>query len=279
MRNAYVLGGSVAVIALSVAAGLAQTPAASQAPAPPAAAQSAPAPAPLPPALTSCPELAAAVRTVAANDARMRDWANLARYREANHSVGATEVVFMGDSITDAWVQPRYGQFFPGKKYTGRGISGQTTPQMLLRFRQDVINLKPKAVVILAGTNDIAGNTGPTTDEEIQGNLASMSELAANAGIKVVLTSITPTSAYHLANPNAAPQTSTRPLARIRAINDWMKAYAASHKHVYVDYYSAMIDDKGMLKTELSGDDLHPTAAGYAIMAPLAQAGIDKALR
>ncbi|MEO7273281.1 MAG: GDSL-type esterase/lipase family protein [Vicinamibacterales bacterium] len=279
MRNAFALGAFGTVIALSVAAGLAQTPAPSQAPAPAAAAQSAPAPAPLPPALTSCPELATAVRTVAANDARMRDWANLARYREANHSVGATEVVFMGDSITDAWVQPRYGQFFPGKKYTGRGISGQTTPQMLLRFRQDVINLKPKVVVILAGTNDIAGNTGPTTDEEIQGNLTSMSELAANAGIKVVFTSITPTSAYHLANPNAAPQTSTRPLARIRAINDWMKAYAASHKQVYVDYYSAMIDDKGMLKSELSGDDLHPTAAGYAIMAPLAQAGIDKALR
>ena len=121
---------------------------------------------------------------------------------------------------------------------------------MLLRFRQDVIDLKPKAVVILAGTNDIAGNTGPTTDEEIEGNLASMSELATNAGIKVVLTSITPTSAYHLANPNAPPQTTTRPLARIRAVNDWMKAYAESHKHVYVDYYSAMIDDKGMLRAD-----------------------------
>ena len=280
MRKRYVLGGSIAAIAVSVAVGLAQTTQVTQAPQPaaPAAAQPAP-PAPLPPALTSCPELAAAVRTVAANDARMRDWANLARYREANHSVGSTDVVFMGDSITDAWVQPRFGEFFPGKKYTGRGISGQTTPQMLLRFRQDVIDLKPKAVVILAGTNDIAGNTGPTTDEEIEGNLASMSELATNAGIKVVVTSITPTSAYHLANPNAPPQTTTRPLARIRAVNDWMKAYAESHKHVYVDYYSAMIDDKGMLRADLSGDDLHPTAAGYAIMAPLAQAGIDKALK
>jgi lysophospholipase L1-like esterase len=250
------LGTCAAAAVFGVAAVIAQTPAPQQ-PAPAPAAAAAPAPAPLPPALTSCPELAAAVRTVAANDARMRDWPNLARYREANHSVTAAEVVFMGDSITDAWVQPRFGAFFPGKKYVGRGISGQTTPQMLLRFRQDVVALKPKAV----------------------GNLASMSELAAAAGIKVVLTSITPTSAYHVAGPNAAPQTTTRPLTRIRAVNDWMKAYAASHKHVYVDYYSAMVDDNGMLKAELSGDDLHPTAAGYAIMAPLAQAGIDKALK
>ena len=272
------IGTCAAAAVFGVAAVIAQTPAPQQPPPAPAAA-AAPAPAPLPPALTSCPELAAAVRTVAANDARMRDWPNLARYREANHSVTAAEVVFMGDSITDAWVQPRFGAFFPGKKYVGRGISGQTTPQMLLRFRQDVVALKPKAVVILAGTNDIAGNTGPMTDEEIEGNLASMSELAAAAGIKVVLTSITPTSAYHVAGPNAAPQTTTRPLARIRAVNDWMKAYAASHKHVYVDYYSAMVDAQGMLKEELSGDDLHPTAAGYAIMAPLAQAGIDKALK
>ncbi len=190
----------MAVIAFSVAVGVAQTPPAAQAPAAPAA-QSAPAPAPLPPALTSCPELATALRIVATNDARLRDWPNLARYREANHSVGAVDVVFMGDSITDAWVQPRFGQFFPGKQYTGRGISGQTTPQMLLRFRQDVLNLKPKAVVILAGTNDIASNTGPTTDEEIEGNLASMSELATKPGSRWCCTSITPTSAYHLANP------------------------------------------------------------------------------
>ena len=146
----------------------------------------------------------------------------------------------MGDSITDSWQQPRYGGSSPGKPYVDRGISGQTTPQMLLRFRPDVIDLKPKAVVILAGTNDIAGNTGPMTDEEIQGNLASMSELAAANKIKVVLASITPVSAYHLANPNANPQTSQRPMARIRAINDWMKAYAAKHGHVYLDYFSAM---------------------------------------
>jgi lysophospholipase L1-like esterase len=175
-------------------------------------------------------------------------------------------------------VQPRFGEFFPGKRYAGRGISGQTTPQMVLRFRQDVLDLKPKAVIILAGTNDIAGNTGPMTDEEIEDNLQSMGELAAASGVNVVFSSILPTSAYHVANPNAAPQTTQRPLARIKAVNDWMKSYAAAHKHIYLDYYSAMIDAQGVLKAELSGDDLHPTAAGYAIMAPLAQAAIDKAL-
>ena len=145
--------------------------------------QSRRAPAPLPPALTSCPELATALRTVAANDARMRDWANLARYREANHSVGADRRRVHG-RLDHRRVGPAAlrRSSSPARSYTGRGISGQTTPQMLLRFRQDVINLKPKAVVILAGTNDIAGNTGPMTDEEIEGNLASMSELATNAG-------------------------------------------------------------------------------------------------
>jgi lysophospholipase L1-like esterase len=184
----------------------------------------------------------------------------------------------MGDSITDAWPQPRFGAFFPGKNYVGRGISGQTTPQMLIRMRPDVIALKPKVVVILGGTNDIAGNTGPMTDEQIEGNLASMAELASANGIKVVLSSITPVSSYHVASPNGVPQTTARPLARVRAINDWMRQYAAAHKHEYLDYFPAMVDDKGMLKADLSGDDLHPNAAGYAIMAPLAEAAIQKAL-
>lgn len=241
------------------------------------AAPAAVAPAALPPALTSCLELATAVRTVAANDARLRDWPNLGRYREANRTVESVDVVFMGDSITDSWALGRYGEFFPGKHYVGRGISGQTTPQMVLRFRPDVLNLRPKVVVILAGTNDIAGNTGPMTDAEVEGNLESMSELATAAGIKVILSSILPTSNYHVAN-NAAPQTTLRPLGRIRAINEWMKAYAAAHSHIYLDYFPAMVDAQGMLKSELSADDLHPNGAGYAIMAPLAQAAIDKAL-
>jgi lysophospholipase L1-like esterase len=185
----------------------------------------------------------------------------------------------MGDSITDAWPQPRFGNYFASHNaYVGRGISGQTTPQMLIRFRPDVIDLEPKAVVILAGTNDIAGNTGPMTNEEIQGNLASMAELAKGHGIKVVLSSILPVSAYHT-SPTGVPQTTTRPMERIRAINDWMKKYAAANGHVFLDYTPAMVDASGHLREELSADDLHPNAKGYAIMEPLADAAIQQALR
>ena len=233
---------------------------------------------PLPASLLQCADVSSALLSVANQDTRLRDWANLARYRDANRTVARADVVFMGDSITDAWPQPRFGAFFPGKNYVGRGISGQTTPQMLIRMRPDVIALKPKVVVILGGTNDIAGNTGPMTDEQIEGNLASMAELASANGIKVVLSSITPVSNYHVANPNAVPQTTARPLTRVRAINDWMRQYAAAHTHEYLDYFPAMVDDKGMLRADLSGDDLHPNAAGYAIMAPLVEAAIQKAL-
>src|SRR5258708_30831478 len=166
-----------------------------------------------PPPQPTCPEIAGAIQRVVANDARLRDWPLLARYRDANRTVappasGESRVVFMADSITDNWQQPRYGGFFPGKPYVDRGISGQTTPQMLIRFRPDVIELGPKVVVILAGTNDIAGNTGPMTDEDIERNIESMSELARANGIKVVLSSITPTSAYHTA-ATATPQTTS----------------------------------------------------------------------
>ena len=235
------------------------------------------------PTVPSCAELATALNAVVRNDARMRDWPNLARYRDANLTVGRpapgdARVVFMGDSITDAWQQPRFGGFFPGKPYVDRGISGQTTPQMLLRLRRDVIALAPKAVVILAGVNDIAGNTGPMTDEDVEGYLASMAELATAHGVKVVMASILPVSEYHVP-ANGTPQTTTRPMARIKAINAWMQQYAAEHGHTYLDYFSAMVDDKGLLRAELSEDDLHPNAKGYAIMAPLAEAAIAKALR
>ena len=239
---------------------------------------------PAPPAAETCPEMATALQALLRNDARLRDWPLLARYRDANRNLpapaaGEGRVVFMGDSITDAWAaQARYGPFFPGKPYVGRGISGQTTAQMLVRFRPDVIELKPKAVVILAGTNDIAGNTGPATNEDIQRNIQSMSELAKVNNIKVVLASITPTSAYHTPE-RGVPQTTARPMDRIRAINDWMKKYAADNGHVYLDYFSAMVDQSGVMKTELTADDLHPNAAGYAIMAPLAEAAIQRALR
>ena len=240
-------------------------------------------PSPPPQPETSCPEMGAALQRLLANDVRLRDWPQLVRYRDANRNLpapaaGEARVVFMGDSITDLWQQPRFGGFFPGKPYVDRGISGQTTPQMLIRFRPDVIDLKPRVVVILAGTNDIAGNTGPMTDEEIEGNLQSMGELAKAHGIKVVLASITPTSAYHTLE-RATPQTTARPMSRIKAINDWMQKYAAANGHVYLDYFSAMVDSSGVMKSELTGDDLHPNAAGYAIMGPLAQAAIDKALK
>jgi lysophospholipase L1-like esterase len=257
----------------------------------PAAQQAAPAqqtPSPAAPAVTdvpNCPQLASALTSLINNDVRRRDWPNLTRYREQNRALaapaaGEARVVFMGDSITDAWPQPRFGTFFSASKsYVGRGISGQTTPQMLVRFRPDVIDLKPKVVVILAGTNDIAGNTGPMSNEEIQGNIASMAELARVHGIKVVLSSILPVSAYHVA-PNGTPQTLQRPMSRIKAINAWMKDYAAREKHVYLDYWTpAMIDDTGHMRTELSGDDLHPNAQGYAVMGPLAEAAIKQALR
>jgi lysophospholipase L1-like esterase len=234
---------------------------------------------PAPPPVPNCPELATAMSTLVRNDARMRDWANLARYRDANRTLGAASqrVVFMGDSITDSWPQ-RVPEFFAGKPYVGRGISGQTTPQMLVRFRRDVIDLKPSVVVILAGTNDIAGNTGAITDEEIEGNLASMAQLAKANGIRVVLASITPVSAYHT-SPIGIPQTSARPMSRIRAINAWVKDYAAANGHVYLDYFSAMVDSSGLLQADLSADDLHPNARGYAIMGPLAEAAIKRAGR
>jgi lysophospholipase L1-like esterase len=238
---------------------------------------------PVAPLAPSCPEMATALTALMRNDVRLRDWPNLARYRDANRALTApaaneSRVVFMGDSITDAWPQPRFGEFFSGKPYVGRGISGQTTPQMLIRFRPDVIALKPKAVVILAGTNDIAGNTGPMTNEEIQANMASMAELAKANGIRVVLSSILPVSAYHTA-PNGIPQTTSRPMARITALNEWIKEYAASERHVYLDYFPAMVDATGLLREDLSADDLHPNAKGYAVMGPLAEAAIKQALR
>jgi lysophospholipase L1-like esterase len=239
-------------------------------------------PPPADPQAATCPEMATALTRLMGNDLRLRDWPQLARYREANRllpsAAGETRVVFMGDSITDSWPQPRFGQFFVGKPYIGRGISGQTTPQMLIRFRPDVIDLKPKVVVILAGTNDIAGNTGPMTDQEIEHNIASMAELAKAHGIRVVLSSILPTAAYH-PPVNGFPQTVQRPMIRIRAINDWIKKYAAAERHVYLDYFTAMLDKSGLMREDLTNDDLHPNAAGYAVMAPLAEAAIQQALK
>ena len=217
-------------------------------------------------------------------ETRLKDWPQLARYRDANGKVAQpamneARVVFMGDSITDSWQNPRFGGFFPGKPYVDRGISGQTTPQMLIRFRPDVIVLHPKAVVILAGTNDLAGNTGPMTLEAIENNLVSMAELAKANAIKVVFASILPVSDYEQRDGKPIIRTTQRAPEKINALNAWMKTYAANHKLAYLDYYSAMIDDKGFLREDLSEDGLHPNAKGYAIMAPLAEAAIARALK
>ena len=208
--------------------------------------------------------------------ARPQDFPNLKRYHDENAKLGPpapgeNRVVFMGDSITDNWGR-KYGKFFPGKPYINRGIGGQTTPQMLIRFRPDVIALKPKAVVILAGTNDIAGNTGPMTLEAIEDNLMSMADLARVSGIRVVLSSVMPVCDY------IRPQTERRPPEKILALNAWIKDYAAKNGFVYLDYYPAMIDDKQMLKRELTDDGLHPNDAGYELIAPLAEKAITTAL-
>jgi lysophospholipase L1-like esterase len=181
--------------------------------------------------------------------------------------------VFFGDSITDLW---HIDEYFAGKPYLNRGIGGQTTPQMLVRFRQDVIELEPRVVIILAGTNDIAGNTGPMRNQDVEANLSSMAELARVNGIRVVFSSILPVHNY---TEKAKDFFAQRPQSRILALNEWIKDYSAKNNLVYVDYFSALVDDKGMMKKELADDGLHPNAAGYKIAAPLAEAGIEKALK
>jgi lysophospholipase L1-like esterase len=223
------------------------------------------------------PELQAIVSQLQRAHLALNDWPNLARYRDADAQVlppapGENRVVFMGDSITDGWGKGQ-AQFFPGKPYFNRGISGQTTPQMLVRFRPDVINLKAKVVVTLAGTNDIAGNTGVETLENIEDNLSSMSELAKANGIRVVLASVMPVC------DSLRPQTGRRPPQQIVTLNQWIKNYTAKNGFVYLDYYSAMADGSGMLKPELTYDCLHPNDAGYAVMQPLAEQAIADALR
>ena len=198
---------------------------------------------------------------------KLEDWPQLGRYADANASLSATQlgrVVFYGDSITDAWTR-NGGTFFLGKPYVNRGISGQTTEQMVVRFRQDVIDLSPQTVVILAGTNDIAGNTGPETQAMIEDNFRSMVDLARANSIRVVLASVLPAAAYPW-KPSAGS-----PAEKIRALNDWLKSYAASQNLTYLDYYSAMVGPDGGMKPGISIDGVHPNATGYAIMEPLAE--------
>lgn len=206
---------------------------------------------------------------------QLQDWNQLGRYHADNaklaaEAVPAGRVVFLGDSITDAW---KLSQSFPSKPYVNRGISGQTTSQMLVRLFPDVISLKPAAVILLAGTNDIARNTGPVTQTMIAHNVQAITELAQAHGIKVILASVLPVSDY-----TARPQTAKRPPADILKLNAWLKQYAAKSGAVYADYFSEFVDEKGWLRDGLAGDGLHPNAKGYERMVPIAEAAIQKAL-
>lgn len=220
---------------------------------------------------------AAAAKEIAAMQRKLDDWPQLARYRADNAALGQVaegeqRVVFFGDSITDAWGRmPDTGEFFPGKPYVNRGISGQTTEQMVVRFRQDVVDLHPSAVVILAGTNDIAGNTGPMTPQMTEENWESMADLARANGIRVIFASVLPSRDFPW-------HKGLDPAPKIRLLNDWLKGYCVNHSITYLDYYSSMAADDGGMKPGISKDGVHPNAAGYAIMTPLAEAAIRKTL-
>jgi lysophospholipase L1-like esterase len=206
---------------------------------------------------------------------QLQDWNQLGRYYADNQRLMQMpseegRVVFLGDSITDGW---KLAQSFPAKPYVNRGISGQTTPQMLVRVFPDVIALKPAALIVLAGTNDIAGNTGPATLTQIQQNFQAITELAQGHGIKVILCALTPVSDY-----TTRKQTVQRPPADILKLNAWLRDYAAKVNAVFADYYQATVDGAGMLKEGFSNDGLHPNEKGYALMAPVAEAAIAKAL-
>lgn len=202
-----------------------------------------------------------------------QDWANLNKYRQENKALQDSAknitAVFMGNSITEGWVHSN-PDFFKRNNYVGRGIGGQTTPQMLVRFIPDVVDLNPEVVVILAGTNDIAGNTGFSSEKMIRDNITAMTQLATANGIEVVLSSILPVYEY-------AWRQGLEPVEKIASINSWLQQYAKENGHTYLDYYSAMVDDRKGLKTEYSEDGVHPNRRGYEVMEPLAKAAIEKA--
>jgi lysophospholipase L1-like esterase len=227
------------------------------------------------------PRLSGSARTQLWRQSRvsiyMNDFGELARYREANAALKPpapreNRVVFYGDSITDGW---KLAEHFPGKPYVNRGISGQTTAQLLVRFRQDVIDLQPKVLIVLAGTNDIAGNTGPIALEDIEANYATLAELARAHNIRLIYSSVLPVHEY---TERAGDMFTQRPPDKIRVLNRWLKDYCDAQGCIYLDYFSAMVDDKGFLKKELADDGLHPNVGGYKVMAPLAEGAIEKVL-
>ena len=226
------------------------------------------------PAATKTPEEMA--KEYAAWTKMRDDWPNFARYRAANEKLGPPKtgenrVVFMGNSITDGWIRSN-PEYFEGRPYVDRGISGQTTPQMLVRFKADVIDLKPKVVVLLAGINDIAGNTGPSTLEMIEDNLSGMATLAKANGIKVVMSSILPAFDFPW-KPNMEPA------EKVVKVNAWIKDYAAKNGMIYLDYFTAFADERKGMPAKYSKDGIHPTKEGYLVMGPLADAAIAKALK
>jgi lysophospholipase L1-like esterase len=229
----------------------------------------------------SFPELVSAFpnflrRELAQLERSTNDWAQLGFYQQANAALappneGEQRIIFFGDSITEFW---NLATYFPNKPYINRGISGQTTPQLLIRLRPDVIALQPQVMVFLAGTNDIAGNTGPMTLQMIQDNYESIAELAQVNQIQVIFSSVLPIHDYGFVQ-----QSGDRPPDKILALNDWLRRYCLEHHHIYLDYYSQMVDRQGMLQVELADDGLHPNANGYAAMAPLAEAAIQQVLQ
>ena len=204
-----------------------------------------------------------------------QDWANLSKYREDNAklalaSSSENRIVFMGNSITEGW-KTFHPEFFSGKPYINRGISGQTTPQMLLRFRADVINLNPELVIILAGTNDIAGNTGLSSIEMIAHNIISMAELAMINDIKIILCSVLPVYDYTW-------KPGLNPVGKISALNEIIRDYAQNNGIMYLDYYSSMVDDRKGLKEDYTYDGVHPNKLGYTTMESLLETAIDATL-
>ncbi len=223
-----------------------------------------------------CTLLVIAMTLLLTQGLQAQDWPNLEQFQEANAELGAPaanedRVVFMGNSITIGWLNKR-PEFFEGKPYIDRGISGQTTPQMLIRFRQDVVDLQPKVVVILAGTNDIAGNTGPSTLEMIADNIKSMAEIADANGIKVILSSVLPAYDYPW-------KPGLEPADKIIELNKMIKAYAEENGYIYLDYFSAMADDRNGLPKKYADDEVHPTVEGYKVMEPMVEEAIAEALK